>query len=489
MKKIISVTLMLILFASMSAQEAIVNFKSAVPMPKQMKNKEWSVLSVINDELIIYSFSDGKLNLARLDANANVKQQAEHKNTQYSLMTALTNEQEIAILSYDSKVGGIQCNTYDINSLAPKNEKTLVERRQDVFDSYFLRTSQNGQYIAILTNYVKKNVYHHKLYLLDRQFNMLTSCETLQQPEVKNLAMALEADINVTNDGKVIIASFRTMLNNPRPYNGDKSKLNFGKATYATADYTVQMGVDVINKDGQQHYDIEQPISGLAMRPTMMNINDNHILFGIFVGNAHGSYANGFALTDDYVTLDCDLTAKKAIEKGRLSLPGAPWSCLIMYANKPTRLGNVIKMADGSFIVPSDKNPREPYNRFEINYNREFIWADADGGNLTFGSWGSMTVNKAPRLLGGFSVDGGQSVRFPYAGRYWMIDIPETETGTGILRSCTRDGKMTQTTPANFQNITANSQIVSNGDGKFTVFNSGKVNKEFVFQIGSIEMK
>ena len=488
MKKIIFSILLLFFVTNVNAEDAIVKVKNPVPMPKEMKNKEWSVLKVDNDELIIYAFNAGKLSLAHLDANSNVKQQVDHKNTQYTLMNALVNEEEIAVLTYDSNIGGLQCNTYDINTLAPKNQKVLLEKRKDVFDSYFLKTSKNGQYIALLTNYIQKNVYHHKLYLFDRQFNMLTSCETLQQPEIKNVAMSLEADMNVTDDGKVVIASFRTTINNSRSYNGEKPKLTFGKAVYFTADFAPQLDIDIISKDGQQHYDIEHPISGLTVRPTLMNISGDHLLLGLFEANAWGSYANGFALTDDYVTLDCDLTSKNATEKGRLKLPGAPWSCLVMFANKPVRLGNVIQMTDGSFIVPTDKNPREPYNRFEINFNREFIWADADGSNLTSGSWGSMTVNKSPLILGGFSTDGGMSVRFQYGGRYWLIDVPESELGSGSLRSCTRDGKMTQNTPSNFQFIKPTSQIIVTDANKFLVFNAGKVGKEFIFQTGSIEI-
>ena len=489
MKRLLCMLLMALATICIIAQDAVVNFKSPIPMPKEMKGKDWKVFNIVNDELIIYDFKDGKLCLARLDANGNVKQQAEHKNTKYSLMNILSNGPEIAVLTYDAKIGGIQCNTYDANTLAPINQKTLVEQRKDVFDSFYLGRSKNGQYIAILTNYIQKFSYHHKLYLFDCEFNLLTTCETLQQPEIKNLAMFLEADMKVTDEGKVIIASFRSLLNNARRFDGDKSKLNFGKATYATADYAVQIGIDVINKDGQQHYDIDSPVNGFVVRPSIMDINDEHFLIGMFTGNKHGMYASAFALTDNYITLDCDLSTKTAVEKGQISLPGAPWSCLIAFNNKPVRMGNVIKMADGSYIVPSDKNPREPYNRFEVNFNREFIWADADGSNLTFGSWGSMNVTKAPRFLGGFSVDGGMSVRFPYAGRYWMIDVPETETGTGTLRSCTRDGKMTQTTPDGFQNITVNSQIINNGGNKFTVLNAGEQNKEHIFQIGSIEMK
>ena len=439
--------------------------------------------------MITYAFKEGKLSLARLDASGNVQQQVENKGLKFSLMNIFSDEQEIAVLSYDSKIGGIQCNTYDSNTFAPKGQKTLTEQRKDVFDSYFMSGSKNGQYIALLTNYVQKNYYHHKLYLFDRDFNILTSSEVLPSPEMKNLATVLEADMKVTNEGKVMLLSFRTLLNNARRFDGDKSKLNFGKATYATADYAVHMGVDIISKDGQQHYDIESPVSGLVMRPNMINFDGNHLLVGLFVGNIHGMFAGPFALTNDYITLDCDLTTKTAVEKGKLALPGAPWSCLMMYNNNPVRMSNVIKMADGSFVVPTDKNPRDPYNRFEVNFNREFIWADANGSNLTFGSWGSMTVNKQAFAPGGVSTDGGMSVRFPYAGRYWMIDIPDTETGTGTLRSCTRDGKMTQSTPSGFQNITVNSHIISKGGGKFTILNAGKQNKEIVFQIGSLEMK
>lgn len=200
-------------------------------------------------------------------------------------------------------------------------------------------------------------------------------------------------------------------------------------------------------------------------------------------------YAGAFALTNDYITLDCDLTSKKAIEKGRLSLPGAPWSCLLMYNNRPVKMNNVIAMADGSYIVPTDKNPRDPYNRFEVNFNREFIWADADGSNLTFGSWGSMAVKKQFFILGGVTTDGGLSVRFPFAGRYWLIDVPDTEVGTGTLRSCTRDGKMTQTTPEGFQNIKINSHFFSKGGDKFAILNIGKQNKEDIIQVGSFELK
>ena len=146
-------------------------------------------------------------------------------------------------------------------------------------------------------------------------------------------------------------------------------------------------------------------------------------------------------------------------------------------------------MADGSYIVPTDKNPRDPYNRFEVNFNREFIWADADGSNLTFGSWGSMAVKKQFFILGGVTTDGGLSVRFPFAGRYWLIDVPDTEVGTGTLRSCTRDGKMTQTTPEGFQNIKVNSHFFSKGGGKFAILNIGKQNKEDIIQVGSFELK
>lgn len=481
-------SLMLLATICMMAQDAIVKFNNPVPMPKNMKGKDWQVMNNFNDELIIYSFKEGKLNFACLDAFGNVKQQAEHKNTKYSLMNIFADNHEIAVLTYDSNIGGIQCNTYNISTFAPQKQKTLVEQRKDVFDSFFIRVSKNGQYIAILTNYIKQNIYHHKLYLFDREFNLLTACETLQQPEIKNIASFMEADMNVTDDGKVIIANFRTLLNNARRYDGDKSKLNFGKATYATADYAVQIGVDIITKDGQQHYDMDNHISGLVVRPSIMSYDDNSILIGIFTGNAHGQYAGSFALTDNYITLNGDLSTKTVVERGRITLPGAPWSCLMMYNNKPTRMGNVIKVADGSYIVPSDKNPREPYNRFEVNFNREFIWADADGSNLTFGSWGSMFVTKQPRFFGGFSIDGGMSVRFPYSGRYWMIDIPDSEVGNGVLRSCTRDGKMTQSTPDGFQNITVNSRIIPNGSGNFIVLNMGKQNKEPVFQTGSIEM-
>ena len=473
----------------MTAQEAVVVFKAPVPMSKNMKGKNWQVLGNNNGEWTIYSFKEGKLIFASLDADGNVKQLVEHKDTKFSLMNVFAKDQEISVLTYDGNIGGIQCNTYDSETFAPKDQKTLTEQRKDVFDSYYMSVSRNGQYIALLTNYIQKNIYHHKFYLVDRDFNILTSAEVLPQPEMKNLASALEADMKVTNEGKVVISSFRTILNNARGYGGDKSKLNFGKATYATADYTVQATIDIITKDGQEHYDIDNSINGLVMRPNIMNFDGSQMLVGMFVGNVHGSYAGGFALTNNYVTLACDLQSKTAIEKGKLALPGAPWSCLMMFNNKPTRMSNVIRMADGSFIVPTDKNPRDPYNRFEINFNREFIWADADGSNPTFGSWGSMTVNKQPLIWGGVSVDGGMSYRFPYAGRYWMIDIPDTEIGTGTLRSCTRDGKMTQTTPEGFQNITINSHIISVGDGKFSVLNIGKQNKEEVFQIGSIEMK
>lgn len=488
-KKLLCMLIMVLTAVNMTAQEAVVEFNSPVPMPKEMKGKDWVVLSNDNDEWTIYSFKEGKLNFASLDANGNLKQQVENKDLKFSLLNVFSGENEISVLTYDSKIGGIQCNTYDIKTFVPKGQKTLTEQRKDVFDSYYMSISENGQYIALLTNYVQKNMYHHKLYLFDRSFNMLTTCEVLSAPELKNMATILEADMKVTNEGKIVIASFRTMLNNARRYDGDKSKLNFGKATYATADYTAQVAIDIISKDGQQHYDIENPISGLVMRPNMMNFYDNHMLIGLFVGNIHGMFAGPFALTNSYVTLDCDLTAKTITEKGKLALPGAPWSCLMTYNNKPIRMSNVIKMADGSFIVPTDKNPRDPYNRFEVNFNREFIWTDADGSNLTFGSWGSMTVNKQPLKLGGVSTDGGMSYRFPYDGRYWVIDIPDTEIGTGTLRSCTRDGKMTQTTPAGFQNLTVNSHITSKGGGKFSVLNIGKQNKEEVFQTGSIEMK
>lgn len=489
MKQLLFLLIATLATFSMKAQEAVVDFGSPVPMPTEMKGKEWQVLENNHGEWIVYSFKDGKLNLARIDANGNVTQQVEHKNTQFSLMNIFSNEQEIVALTYDSKIGGIQYNSYDSSTLIPKGQKTLVEKRKDVFDSYYMSVSKNGQYIALMTNYVQKNMYHHKLYLFDRSFNILTSSEVLQVPEMKNLATVLEADMKVTNEGKVILSSFRTILNNARRYEGDKSKLNFGKATYATADYTAQMRIDIISKDGQQQYDIESPISGLVMRPTMMSFNGDHILVGMFIGNLHGMFAGAFALTNDYVTLDCDITSKTVVEKGRNSLPGAPWSCLMRYDNKPVRMGNVIKMADGSFIVATDKNPRDPSNRFEINFNREFIWVDADGSNLTFGSWGSMTVRKQAFAPGGFSTDGGMSVRYPYAGRYWMIDIPDTEVGTGTLRSCTRDGKMTQTTPDGFQNITTNSHIINMDAGKFAVLNIGKKNKEFIIQTGSIEMK
>ena len=249
------------------------------------------------------------------------------------------------------------------------------------------------------------------------------------------------------------------------------------------------MGVDIVSKDGQQHYDINSPVSGLVMRPNILSISADHLLVGMFVGQAHGMFAGPFALTDNYVTLSCDLTAKTAVEKGNIALPGTPWSCLMVYNNKPIRMSNALKMADGSHIIPMDKNPRDPYNRFEVNFNREFIWTDAEGGNPTYGSWGSMTVNKQPLTLGGVSTNGGMSVRFPYAERYWIIDIPETETGTGTLRSCTKDGKMTETTPDGFRNITVNSHIISQGAGKFFVLNVGKQNKEEVFQTGHIEFK
>lgn len=489
MKNFLFMVFMVLTSLDMVAQEAVVEFKSPVQMPKEMKGKDWHVLSSNNDGFIIYSFKDGKLNLARLDASGNVKQQVEHKNTQFSLMNIFSNVQEIAVLTYDSKIGGIMCNTYDSNTFTPKGQKTLVEKRKDVFDSYNMSISENGQYIALLTNYVQKNWYHHKLYLFDRDFNILTTNEVLPPPEMNNVATVLETDMEVSNEGKVFLLSFRTLLNNARNNNGEKPKLTFGKAVYFTADFTVQIGVDIVSKDGQQHYDIDNSIGELAMRPNMIDFDNNHLLIGMFVGSSWGAYAGGFALTNDYVTLECDLQAKTVKEKGKLSLPGGPWSCLMMTNNNPVRMSNVIKMIDGSYIVPTDKNPRDPYNRFEVNFNREFIWADADGSNLTFGSWGSMTVRKQPFVIGGVSTDGGMSVRFPYASKYWLIDIPETEVGTGTLRSCTRDGKITQSTPAGFQNITANSHIISEGDGKFTVLNMGKQDKEFTIQVGSVEMK
>jgi hypothetical protein len=489
MMRLLFILTMALMTMTMSAQEAVVSFKSAVPMPKEMKGKDWNVLSNYQDEFIIYSFKEGKLHLVRLDVNGNVKQYVQHKNTQFTLMNIFSNEQEIAVLSYDSNIGGLQYNTYDANTFAAKGQKALTEKRKDVFDSYYLSVSKNGQYIALLTNYVKKFITCHKLYIFDRDFNILTTCEALPHPDFKNLATSLEADMEVTDDGKVIITAFRTLFNNARRYDGDKSKLNFGKAGLATADYSVQMFVDIISKDGQQHLDIETPVNGLALRPNVMSYDDNHILLGLFVGNIHGMYAGAFALTNDYITLDCDLTSKKAIEKGRLSLPGAPWSCLLMYNNRPVKMNNVIAMADGSYIVPTDKNPRDPYNRFEVNFNREFIWADADGSNLTFGSWGSMAVKKQFFILGGVTTDGGLSVRFPFAGRYWLIDVPDTEVGTGTLRSCTRDGKMTETTPEGFQNIKINSHFFSKGGGNFAILNIGKQNKEDIIQVGSFELK
>jgi len=96
--------------------------------------------------------------------------------------------------------------------------------------------------------------------------------------------------------------------------------------------------------------------------------------------------------TDDYITLDCDLAAKTAVEKGRLSLPSAPWSCMVMFNNNPVRMSTSTRMADGS--------------------------------NMTFGSWGSMTVN---------------------------------------------------------------SHIINGGHGKFTVLNISKQRKKPVIQVGTIE--
>lgn len=106
-KRLVCMLLMALATICIIAQDAVVNFKSPIPMPKEMKGKDWQVFNIVNDELIIYDFKDGKLCLARLDANGNVKQQAEHKNTKYSLMNILSNGPEIAVLTYDSKIGGI----------------------------------------------------------------------------------------------------------------------------------------------------------------------------------------------------------------------------------------------------------------------------------------------------------------------------------------------------------------------------------------------